>query len=90
MNSGKYPFIPEYRYTILQKANSHILLEKANEYYKIYLHMQKLEQKLKDIKRLCIKKEKEYLSSCPHSFEAQPREYQSSREWICTTCGLVI
>ena len=37
------------------------------------------------------KEKKQYyetlVSKCTHNYEAQPREYQSPREWICSICG---
>ena len=56
----------------------------------VYSQSQQKVNELRHRLRMEEEKKKEYytvlVSKCKHKYEAQPREYQSPREWICSIC----
>ena len=61
--------------------------EKAKKEYNEHLHrLHCLQTQVDDMRHIVEEKKKAMYEACIHDYEAQPREYQSPREWICRKC----
>lgn len=82
----KYTYIHTSQSELLETENEQ-LLEKANEYFRLDRERYRVINALAKVKEKCQIAKKELTDACPHKYEAEPREYQSAREWTCAICG---
>ena len=82
----KYTYIHTSQSNLIETENE-ALLEKANEYFRLVRERNAIIRELDKIKGECQIAKKELTDTCPHKYEAEPREYQSAREWACSICG---
>lgn len=88
MNSqfSNYPHIPDYMYSKYQNQST-TFLNRANAYFQTYEDIAKYRRLFENAQRIQNEKREELYAACDHKYVAEPREYQTPREWTCEICG---